>query len=156
MSELLDDIDRRILNELIHDARTPVTEIARRVGLSKTPVAARIKNMENLGLITGYRAMISPLKLGLSHVVYSEVKLNNTRESTLNTFNEAIKMIPEVEECYLIAGGFDYLLKIRTRNMTEYRRIMGEKISALPNVSSTSTYVAMETIVEDSFVDIGG
>ena len=84
------------------------------------------------------------------------MKLNNTGESTLNTFNEAIKMIPEVEECYLIAGGFDYLLKIRTRNMTEYRRIMGEKISALPNVSSTSTYVAMEAIVEDSFVDIEG
>lgn len=151
----LDDTDRRILNELLANARISTTELARRVGLSKTPVAARIAQMEKMGLITGYRAQLSPIKLGLSHVTYVEVRLTDTREAALKAFNQAVRTIPEVEECYMIAGGFDYLIKIRSHDISEYRRIMGEQLSALPYVHSTSSYVAMEAVVEHSQLQLG-
>lgn len=148
----LDPIDRKILDELTADARIPIAELARRVNLSKTPVAARIRQLEEIGLITGYRAVLSPLKLGLSHVTFVEVRLSDTRERALQAFNEAVRKIPEVEECHMIAGGFDYLLKVRSRTIEDYRRIMAESLSSLPNVHSTSTYVAMEAVVEGNAV----
>lgn len=148
----LDPIDRKILDELTADARIPIAELARRVSLSKTPVAARIRHLEEIGLITGYRAVLSPLKLGLSHVTFVEVRLSDTRERALQAFNEAVRKIPEVEECHMIAGGFDYLLKVRSRTIEDYRRIMVESLSSLPNVHSTSTYVAMEAVVEGNAV----
>lgn len=151
----LDQIDRKIIDQLTSDARLPVAEIARRVGLSKTPVAARIKHLEEIGLITGYRAVLSPIKMGLSHVAYVEVKLSDTRQAALAKFNAAVKLVAEIEECYMIAGGFDYLLKVRSRDIAEYRRIMGEKISALPHVTATSTYVAMEAVIEQGAFSIG-
>ncbi|MPL93335.1 AsnC family transcriptional regulator [Rhodobacter sp. 140A] len=152
MEPTLDATDRKILSELVANARLPITELARRVGLSKTPVAARIKAMEEMGLITGYRAILSPLKLGMTHVTYLEVRLSDTRERALAAFNAAVRAIEEVEECYMIAGGFDYLLKVRSHDMADYRRIMGEKISALPHVHATSSYVAMEAVVEQSWM----
>ena len=148
----LDPIDRKILDELTADARIPIAELARRVSLSKTPVAARIRHLEEIGLITGYRAVLSPLRLGLSHVTFVEVRLSDTRERALQAFNEAVRKIPEVEECHMIAGGFDYLLKVRSRTIEDYRRIMAESLSSLPNVHSTSTYVAMEAVVEGNAV----
>ena len=150
----LDAQDRKILAELTQNARIPIAELARRVGLSKTPVALRIRQMEEIGLITGYRAILSPLKLGLTHVTYVEVSMNDTREPALQQFNAAVRAIPEVEECYMIAGGFDYLLKVRSRDMTDYRRIMAESISALPHIHATTSYVAMEAVVEQNWTAI--
>ena len=146
----LDAADRRILAALTRDARAPLTEIARAAGLSKTPVAARIRRMEAAGLIAGYRALLSPLKLGLSHVTYVEIKVADTRQPALVAFNDAIRAIPEVEECYMIAGGFDYLAKIRARDMAHFRAIMAERISTLPHIAATSSYVAMEAVVEQA------
>ncbi|MBT9385740.1 Lrp/AsnC ligand binding domain-containing protein [Pseudooceanicola sp. CBS1P-1] len=146
----LDSTDRKILNALIDNARLPIAELARKVGLSKTPVAARVRSLEERGFITGYRAVLSPIRLGLTHVTFVEVRMSDTREKALSDFNAAVKRIPEVEECYMIAGGFDYLLKVRTRDITEYRQVMGEKLSALPHVSATSTFVAMESVLENS------
>lgn len=154
MTDQIDATDRKILHELVANARIAVAELGRKVGLSKTPVAARIKAMEEIGLITGYRAIISPIKLGLSHVTYVEVRLSDTRQKALAQFNAAVRTIPEVEECYMIAGGFDYLIKVRSRDMADYRHIMGEKISALPHVHATSSYVAMEAVVEQSWVSL--
>ena len=152
MTDPLDATDRRILAELVANARLPIAELARKVGLSKTPVAARIRAMEEMGLITGYRAILSPLKLGLTHVTYVEVRLSDTRAKALEQFNAAVRAIPEVEECYMIAGGFDYLIKVRSRDMADYRRLMGEKLSALPHVHATSSYVAMEAVVEQNWL----
>ncbi|MEE2861119.1 MAG: Lrp/AsnC family transcriptional regulator [Pseudomonadota bacterium] len=154
MNELLDPMNRRILAELTANARIPVTELARKVGLSKTPVALRIKQLEDAGLITGYRAILSPVRLGLTHVTYVEVRMTDTRQKALEAFNAAVRLIPEVEECYMIAGGFDYLLKVRSRDMTDYRRIMAEKISSLPHVNATSSYVAMEAVIEQGGVTL--
>ena len=148
VTDPLDATDRRILHELCANARIPVTELARKVGLSKTPVAARIRAMEEMGLITGYRAMLSPIQLGLIHVTYVEVRLSDTRQRALEQFNAAVRDIPEVEECYMIAGGFDYLLKVRSHDIAEYRKIMGEKLSALPPVAASSCYVALVAVVE--------
>ncbi|MFC0201200.1 Lrp/AsnC family transcriptional regulator [Paracoccus rhizosphaerae] len=154
MNELLDPTNRRILAELTANARIPVTELARKVGLSKTPVALRIKQLEDAGLITGYRAILSPVRLGLTHVTYVEVRMTDTRQKALEAFNAAVRLIPEVEECYMIAGGFDYLLKVRSRDMTDFRRIMAEKISSLPHVNATSSYVAMEAVIEQGGVTL--
>lgn len=151
MTDRLDVIDHAILDAMVENARIPIAELARRVGLSKTPVALRIRAMEEMGLITGYRAMLSPITLGLTHVTYMEVRLTDTREKALAQFNAAVRLIPEVEECYMIAGGFDYLVKVRSRDMTDFRRIMAEKISALPHVAGTSSYVAMEAVVEQGW-----
>ncbi len=97
-------------------------------------------------MITGYRAVIDPAKLGLDHVAFAEVKLSDTRETALEEFNAGVRRIPEVEECHMIAGGFDYLLKVRTADIRRYRIVLGEKISSLPHVANTSTFVAMETV----------
>lgn len=148
----LDAIDRRIIRELQQNARVSVTELAKRVGLSKTPVALRIRQLEDSGLIAGYRAILSPLRLGLTHVTYVEVRLSDTREAALGKFNDAVRAIPEIEECYMIAGGFDYLLKVRSRDMAHYRRIVGDHISALPYANATSSFVAMEAVVENAVI----
>lgn len=154
MSDDLDPINRRILAELVANARIPTSELARRVGLSKTPVAQRIHQMERSGLITGYRAILSPLSLGLTHVTYIEARLTDTRQKALEQFNAAVRTIPEVEECYMIAGGFDYLMKVRSRDMAHFRRIMAERISALPHIHATTSYVAMEAVVEQNWTEI--
>ncbi len=148
MIDLTDKTNRRIIDALVANARIPITELAKKVGLSKTPVALRMKQMEDAGLITGYRAILSPLKLGLTHVTYVTVDLSDTRQKALEAFNAAVREIPEVEECYMIAGGFDYQLKLRTRDMPHFRAVMAERISTLPHVNSTSSYVAMEAVVE--------
>ena len=154
MDEALDATNRKILHELVANARIPVTELARKVGLSKTPVALRIRQMEEMGLITGYRAILSPLQLGLTHVTYVEARLNDTRQKALEQFNDGVRAIAEIEECYMIAGGFDYLLKVRSRDMTHFRQIMAERISALPHIHATTSYVAMEAVVEQSWTAI--
>lgn len=151
MTEDLDQINRRILAELVANARIPVSELARKVGLSKTPVGLRIRQLEEMGLITGYRAILSPLKLGLTHVTFMEVRLTDTRQKALEQFNAAARLIPEIEECYMIAGGFDYLLKVRARDMAHFRQVMAEKISSLPYIASTSSFVAMEAVIEQNF-----
>ncbi len=142
----LDKIDHAILDALSKDGRISMTDLAAQVGLSKTPVIARVKRLETTGIITGYRAELSASKLGLEHVAFLEVKLSDTRESALNAFNAAIRQVPEIEECHMIAGGFDYLVKVRTQDIREYRRVLSEKVSRLPFIASTSTYVSMESI----------
>lgn len=150
----LDSTNRKILAELVANARIPITELARKVGLSKTPVALRIRQMEEMGLIQGYRAILSPLSLGLTHVTYVEARLTDTRQKALEQFNDGVRAIAEIEECYMIAGGFDYLLKIRSRDMTHFRQIMAEHISTLPHIHATTSYVAMEAVVEQNWTEI--
>lgn len=144
----LDRFDRAILQFVAQDGRISVTDLAQKIGLSKSPTQARLKKLETEGYILGYRAMLNPIRLGLDHVAFVEVKLSDTREAALNAFNQAVRKVPEIEQAHMIAGNFDYLLKVRTANMKDYRRILGDVISALPHVTSSSTNVAMEAVKE--------
>lgn len=144
----MDDFDRKILIALRDDGRITMTDLARHIGLSKTPCQQRVRRLVDSGVILGFRAIVDPAKLGMDHVAFTEVKLSDTREKALEEFNAAVRRIPEVEECHMIASNFDYLLKVRTPDIRKYRIVLGEKISALPHVASTSTFVAMETVSE--------
>ncbi len=144
----LDRFDEAILRILAVEGRISATELARRIGLSKSPVQARLKRLEDSGVITGYRAILDPIRMGQAHVAFVEVRLSDTREAALQAFNRAVLGIPEIEQCHMIASRFDYLLKVRTADIQEYRRVLAERISALPHVAGTSTYVAMEAVKE--------
>ncbi|WP_424971007.1 Lrp/AsnC family transcriptional regulator [Dinoroseobacter sp. S76] len=144
----LDQMDRRIIDELSVDGRMTVTQLAQRLGLSKTPCTVRLNRLIRDGYILGFRAVVNPVKLDRSHVAFVEVKLSDTKEAALRAFNDAVRALPEVEQCHMIAGPFDYLLKVRSRDILEYRRVLGERISTLPYVSNSSTYVAMESVKE--------
>jgi len=150
-SEIIDEMDsfdRKIIAILAQDGRITITELAAQVGLSKTPCQVRLKRLIDSGIIMGFRAQIDATKLGLDHIAFAEVKLSDTREAALGEFNRAVQRIPEVEECHMIASSFDYLLKVRTANIRKYRIVLGEKISSLPHVASTSTFVAMQAVKE--------
>lgn len=142
----IDRFDRQILEILSQNGRMPITELASHVGLSKTPCQTRFRRLCDLGYIKGFRALLDPQLLHREHVAFTEVKLSDTTEKALTAFNVAVRDISEVEQCHMIAGSFDYLLKVRTSDIQAYRRILGEAISALPHVASTSTYVAMEAV----------
>lgn len=144
----LDSYDEAILRVLAAEGRITATDLARRIGLSKSPTQARLKRLEETGVIAGYRAMLDPIAMGLAHVAFVEVRLSDTREAALQAFNRAVRAIPEVEQCHMIASRFDYLLKVRTSDIADYRRVLAERISALPHVAATSTYVAMEAVKE--------
>ncbi|MGH1577660.1 Lrp/AsnC family transcriptional regulator [Planktotalea sp.] len=146
----LDDFDRKILTVIAGDGRISVTDLAARIGLSKSPTQARLKRLEQSEIIKGYRAMLDPIQLGRELVAFVEVRLSDTRESALAAFNKAVRDIPEIEQAHLIAGNFDYLLKVRTSDMSGYRRVLADKISSLPYIAHTSTNVAMQAIKEES------
>jgi len=142
----LDQFDSQILEILSEDGRLPVTEIARRVGISKSPCQVRLKRLVETGYILGFKAIFDPVKLGKEHVAFAEVKLSDTREKALAAFNKAVQNVPEIEQCHMIAGSFDYLIKVRTSDINDYRRVLGESISTLPSVASTSTFVSMQSV----------
>jgi Lrp/AsnC family leucine-responsive transcriptional regulator len=150
----VDKYDRKILSVLSIEGRISMTALGERVGLSKTPVTARVKRLEEEGVITGYRATLSASKLGVEHIAFLEVKLSDTREKALDAFNQAVRAIPEVEACHMIAGGFDYLIKVRTSDIFAYRQVLGEQLSRLPNVASTSTYISMQSVVDTAPIDL--
>lgn len=146
----IDLIDRKIIAELRVDGRIPVTALAQRVGLSKTPCQIRLRRLIGEGYIRGFRAVVDPAKLGIGHIAFAKVKLSDTRERALEEFKRAAQKVEEVEECHMIASDFDYLLKIRTTDIFSYRAVLGEKVSSLPHVASTSTFVVMETIIDEA------
>lgn len=144
----IDQIDRKLIDVLSSDGRISITELAQRIGLSKTPTQLRLKRLLAAGIIRGFRAVIDPVRLGLGHIAFAEVKLSDTRERALEEFARAVLQVREIEECHMMASSFDYLLKVRTADIHSYRRVLGEKISSLPHVASTSTFVVMESIIE--------
>jgi len=144
----LDRFDQAILSTLAEDGRISITDLAKRIGLSKSPTQARLRRLEENGVILGYRAMLNPIRLGLDHVAFVEVRLTDTREAALEAFNSAVTRVTQMEQANSSEGNVDYLLKVRTRDMASYRALLGDTISALPHVGSTSTYVAMEAVKE--------
>lgn len=144
----LDAFDIKILRELGKNARISVVDLSKRVGLSKTPCHTRIKRLETQGYIKGYRALLDPIKLNLSHIAFVEVKLSSTRTSALREFNAAVAQHPEIEQCHMVAAHYDYLLKVRGADMTAFREFLGSTLAMLPHVQTTSTHVSMEAVIE--------
>jgi Lrp/AsnC family leucine-responsive transcriptional regulator len=146
---VLDRTDRRILSLLQSDGRIAGVELAEKVGLSPTATGERLKRLSREGFITGYRATLDPLKLGLNLLVFVEVYLDKTTPDAFERFAAAVKRAPEVLECHMVAGGFDYLVKTRVADMNAYRRFLGEVLLALPAVRETRTYAVMEEVKTD-------
>lgn len=144
----MDQIDKKIVHALSANARLSMAELAEKVGLSKSPTQARVKKLEREGVILGYGARVNFEKTGRGHIAFVQVTLNDTRAAALDAFNAAVRQTPEIAQCHMIAASFDYLLKVRTKDISAYRRVLGEVISALPHVAQTSTFVAMETVKE--------
>ncbi|MEM8868784.1 MAG: Lrp/AsnC family transcriptional regulator [Pseudomonadota bacterium] len=142
----LDRIDLKIITLLLADGRMPLTALAAAVGVSKSACQVRFHRLRADGYILGFRAVVDTAKLGRDHVAFAEVRLTDTTEAALSAFNAAVRAVPEIEECHMIAGAFDYLLKVRTGDIRSYRRVLGEVISALPHVAGTSTHVSMEAV----------
>ena len=153
--ETLDRFDHAILAALGEDGRMSIAELARRIGLSKSPTQARLRRLEATGIVAGYRVLVDPVRMGLDHVTFVEVRLTDTREAALGAFNAAVIRVPEIEQAHMIAGNFDYLLKVRTRSMRDYRRVLAEGISTLPHVAGTSTFVAMQAVKEPGACGVG-
>ena len=146
----IDRFDEKMMQILSTDGRIAITDLAKKLGMSKTPCGVRLKRLMSDGYITGFKAVLNPVKLDRNHVAFVEVRLQDTKEAALKAFNESVQLIPEIEQCHMIAGSFDYLLKVRTKDIIAYRRVLAERISDLPHVASTSTYVAMESVKETS------
>lgn len=153
--QTLDNIDENILRTLQMDGRLSIVELAKQVGLSKTPCLTRLRRLEKTGYILGYQARIDPHKVGQGYLVYVQVKLENTTSQTLKKFNLAAKAIPDIMSCHMLSGGYDYLLKIRTRDMTDYRELLGDVIANLPGVQTTASFPVMEEVKDSAIVNIG-
>ncbi len=152
----MDKIDAKILDALQDDARMTMTKLSARVGLSKTPCLERVRRLEAAGVIRGYHAVLDPESLNAGHVAFVQVTLGDTTSQALNEFNIAVKKLAAVQSCHMIAGGFDYLLKVRTGNIGSYRHVLGEGIAKLPHVQQTSTFVVMETVIDSMVVPVPG
>ena len=142
----MDRLDYRILEILQKDGRLSFAELARRVHLSPTPCVERVRRLERLGYIRDYAAHLDPHKLGAHLLAFVEIRLDRTTPDVFDRFKEAVMRLDEVQECHMVAGGFDYLVKLRVADMEAYRRILGERIAALPGVQQTHTYFVMEEV----------
>lgn len=145
----LDAIDRHILSVLQLDGRVSITRLAAQVNLSATPCAERVKRLEQSGHIKRFAAILDPAKFNVAYVAFVQVKLSSTVSAVLEAFNQAVYQVPEIESCHMIAAEFDYLLKIRCRDIDHYRRLLGECISTLPSVIQTSTFTVMQSVKDD-------
>jgi Lrp/AsnC family transcriptional regulator, leucine-responsive regulatory protein len=150
----LDGVDKSILREIQRDGRLSIVELAERVNLSKSPCLKRLRRLEKDGYIKGYNAVLDAKKLSYGHLVFVQVTLANTTREKLEEFNRAVQNVPQVLSCHMMSGGYDYLLKVRTRDMDEYRILMGDVLSALPSVGQTSTFAVMEEVKDTMHVPI--
>ena len=142
----IDRIDRRILDVLQRDGRISNLKLAEQVALSPTAVLARVQRLTREGFILGYEARLNPLKLGAGMLVFVEVLLDRTSPNVFEQFKAAVQVRPEILECHMVAGGFDYLLKTRSADMGHYRDFAGQVLWQLPGVRETRTYAVMEEV----------
>ncbi|MEM7329670.1 MAG: Lrp/AsnC ligand binding domain-containing protein [Pseudomonadota bacterium] len=148
MLEELDLFDRKILRAMQKRGRASISELSEEVGLSKTPCLTRLRRLETRGYIRKYKGVLDAAKIRQDYVTFVQVKLEATTRRHLDAFSEAVQSIPEIQSCHMMSGGYDFLLKIRTRNMRTYRELLGDVVSELPGIAQTSTFPVMETVKE--------
>ena len=150
----LDKIDRRILRVLQADGRISNLKLAEEVHLSPTAVLERVKRLTREHYILGYEAKLNAQKLGAGLLVFVEILLDRTVHDVMDSFKAAVQVRPEILECHLVAGGFDYLLKTRVADMGAYREFVGSVIWSLPGVRETRTYAVMEEVKNTTMLSI--
>jgi Lrp/AsnC family transcriptional regulator, leucine-responsive regulatory protein len=151
----LDRIDLRILKVLQQDGRISNLKLAEQVLLSPAAVLARVQRLTREGYILGYEARLNPLKLGAGMLVFVEVLLDRTTPNVFEQFKAAVQVHPEIMECHMVAGGFDYLLKTRSADMNAYRAFAGSVLWQLPGVRETRTYAVMEEVKNSTQLNLG-
>jgi len=151
----LDRLDLKILNLLQQEGRVAMTELAEQVGLSITPCIERVKRMERDGVIMGYYARVNPTLLGASLLVFVEITLDHKNGNMFDQFRREVLRIPEVLECHLVSGDFDYLIKARLHEMSDYRKLLGDILLQLPGAVQSKSYVVMEEIKESLMIAVG-
>ncbi|WP_372611902.1 Lrp/AsnC ligand binding domain-containing protein [Halomonas sp.] len=145
----LDRIDLKILRCLQENARLSYVELASRVGLSTTPCLERVKRLERSGIIRGYKAVLDPLALKANLLVFVEISLETQSSEVFDEFRRAVSALPQIQECHLVSGQFDYILKCRIPEMAAYRQLLGDVVLTLPGVKESKSYVVMEEVKED-------
>ena len=145
----LDDTDRRLLRVLQADGRISNADLAERCGLSPSACSDRVRRLREGGYITGFAALLDPQKVGRGVLIFVEVVLDRTTPEVFETFAAAARRAPDVLECHMVAGGFDYLVKARHADMAAYRKFLGETLLAFPGVRETRTYAVMEEVKND-------
>lgn len=151
----LDQIDLDILAALQADGRTTNVALARQVGLSPTPCLERVKSLEAGGFIKGYAASLAPAALGLGLTVFVQIAIDSTSQRVFEEFRAAVLAIPEIQECHMVAGGYDYLLKVRVPDMVAYRNFLGAVLSGIPGIRETHSYPVMEEVKDTPAIALG-
>jgi len=146
MQAEIDKIDLRILHELQDNGRLSNVALSKRINLSPTPCLERVKRLQNSGYIKGYHAELDADKLDAGLLVFVQVSLDKTTPDIFSLFRSALSHHDEVMECHMVAGGFDYLLKLRFANMRRYREFLGRELTAVPGIMQTHTYIVMEEV----------
>lgn len=144
----MDDIDKSILRELQADGRISNVRLAEAVGLSEAACLRRVRGLEEAGVISGYTALVSPTRLGLGGNVFVEITLHQEQQRDLEAFERAVRGVPEVMECYLMTGQYDYLLRVVVEDLSDFERIHREAITRLPGVSRVQTSFALRTVTK--------
>jgi len=144
----LDKYDRNILNVLQQDGRVSYTDLGKKVGLTTTPCIERVRKLERAGYIKGYSARLSAQRLEAGLVVFVQVSLDRSSKQSFEGFREAIQKLDQVQECYLVTGSFDFLVKARVKDMQAYRDFLEEELLAVPGVADSTSIAAMETVKE--------
>ena len=150
----LDRIDRKLLDILQREARIPMTELSERIGLSTSPCTERVRRLERAGVITGYHAHLHPAAVGRTLLVFVEIKLSAKSGEIFDAMRNKLLHMPEVLECHLVSGGFDYLLKARLRDMGQYRHLLGNILKELPVAAESHSYVVMEEIKDSGYLPL--
>lgn len=153
-NHVLDRTDRKILDILQREGRIAITELAERVNLSASPCSERVKRMERTGVITGYHAHLSPEALGKTLLVFVELKLSSKSEDVFDKVRKELLHVPDVLECHLVSGSFDYLVKARLGGMREYRRLLGDILKKLPVPAESHSYVVMEEVKDTQILPL--
>jgi len=143
---LIDETDRRLLRVLQDDGRITNQALSERCGLSAAACFDRVKRLRERGIIMGYTALLDPEKLGQALMIFIEVLLDKTTDDVFAAFSAHVRSVPQVLECHMVAGGFDYLLKVRVSDMAAYRAFLGEILTAMPGVRETRTYAVLEEV----------
>ncbi|MFQ3206960.1 MAG: Lrp/AsnC family leucine-responsive transcriptional regulator [Glaciecola sp.] len=150
----IDRIDRKILTALQLDGKISNVVLAKSVGLSPSPCLERVKRLEQQGYITGYTATVDPAMLGAAMLVFVEITLSKTSVDIFAEFSAAVQNLDDIQECHLVSGNFDFLLKARVADMSSYRKLLGDILLRLPGVRESRTYVVMEEVKHTNRIKI--